>query len=308
MLRRTHALALIAVALPLMATDAIAIAQRTFVASYGLSANTAFNCSIAKPCRAFSEAIGVTIPGGEVIVLDSAGYGAMTITRAVSIVAPPGVYAGITAFSGFGVTVDAPGESVRLRGLKINGQGATDGIVLVHGARLLVEDCEISNFPSTGIDLVEANSSVTVKNTLIRESDTGAYSAGILDATFDGVHISGGTVGILATSGSRLTITRSVLSQNSEIGIYATAAGGTTTDVMVTQSTIAESNYGVDAVAFSGSTARIVVDGTAINDVAIRAFNFAAQGGTEIIYTSGTNTVGFNNGISNGPLTLIGQH
>jgi hypothetical protein len=60
-----------------------AAAQRTFVASTGSPTNTAFNCSIAKPCRAFIEAIGVTNPGGEVVVLDSAGYGAVTITKSV---------------------------------------------------------------------------------------------------------------------------------------------------------------------------------------------------------------------------------
>jgi len=52
----------------------MASAQRTFVASYGAPLNTALNCSITKPCRAFSEAISVTNPDGEVIVLDSAGH------------------------------------------------------------------------------------------------------------------------------------------------------------------------------------------------------------------------------------------
>jgi len=58
----------------LTSTGAMASAQRTFVASYGAPLNTALNCSITKPCRAFSEAISVTNPDGEVIVLDSAGH------------------------------------------------------------------------------------------------------------------------------------------------------------------------------------------------------------------------------------------
>ncbi|MEO8675952.1 MAG: hypothetical protein ABI569_10255 [Casimicrobiaceae bacterium] len=105
----------------------MAAAQRTFVASNGLPANTAFSCSIAKPCRAFSEAIGVTNSGGEVVVLNSAGYGSVTVTKSVSIVAPQGIYAGITVFSGAGVTINAgASDIVVLRGLSINGQGGAE--------------------------------------------------------------------------------------------------------------------------------------------------------------------------------------
>ena len=64
-------------------------AQRTFVASYGNDANTSNNCSIVLPCRQFLAALTVTNPKGEIIVLNSAGYGAVTIVQAVSIVAPP---------------------------------------------------------------------------------------------------------------------------------------------------------------------------------------------------------------------------
>ena len=80
-------------------------AQRTFVASTGLDANP---CSIGAPCRSFGAAISHTDSDGEIIVLDSAGYGPVTIIQSVSIIAPPGVYAGISVFSGDGVTIDAP--------------------------------------------------------------------------------------------------------------------------------------------------------------------------------------------------------
>ena len=110
MTSRTMVFAALAFALSMLgASEATGTAQRTFVASYGATANTAFNCSLSKPCRAFSEAISVTNPGGEVVVLDSAGYGPVTITQSVSIIAPAGVHAGVTVFTGDGVTVNAPG-------------------------------------------------------------------------------------------------------------------------------------------------------------------------------------------------------
>jgi hypothetical protein len=84
-------------------TGAGATTQRTFVASTGNDANA---CSIAAPCGGFARAITQTSAGGEVIVLDSAGYGVVTITQSVSIIASTEVYAGISVFSSDdGVTV-----------------------------------------------------------------------------------------------------------------------------------------------------------------------------------------------------------
>jgi len=59
-------------------------------------------------CRGFARAITQTNAGGKVIVLDSARYGPVTITKSISLIAPAGIYAGITVFSGDGVTVNAP--------------------------------------------------------------------------------------------------------------------------------------------------------------------------------------------------------
>src|SRR5215471_14335444 len=86
--------------LALCACAAYGQVQRSFVSGSGNDANP---CSLIAPCRTFGQAISQTNAGGEVAVLDSAGYGAFTITQAVSIISPPGVYAGISVFSGNGV-------------------------------------------------------------------------------------------------------------------------------------------------------------------------------------------------------------
>jgi len=147
MLHRNYALATVALASFVLAmTDAEASAQRTFVASYGNDANV---CSLTQPCRGFAAAITQTISGGEVIALDSAGYGPVTITQSVSIIAPAGVYAGISTAQG--VTIHAPNIKVALRGLTINNtsaNGAGYGIYLEQGVELSVESCVISNFYS----------------------------------------------------------------------------------------------------------------------------------------------------------------
>src|SRR5258706_80464 len=82
---------------------------------------------------------------GEMIVLDSAGYGPVVISKSISLIAPAGVYAGLTVFTGDGITVNGPGIIVVLRGLSINGQGGGYGIALEQAAHLRIENCVISN-------------------------------------------------------------------------------------------------------------------------------------------------------------------
>jgi hypothetical protein len=66
--------------------------SRSFVASYGNDANP---CGPFAPCRQFDRAEDVTDPDGEVVVLDSADFDPITITKSISITVPPGIYAGI---------------------------------------------------------------------------------------------------------------------------------------------------------------------------------------------------------------------
>src|SRR6266550_2790509 len=84
------------------ASMAQAAAPRTFVASTGVDSNP---CSLTAPCRSFGAAVVLTNAGGSVIVLDSAGYGPVTITQSVSLIAPDGIYAGITASSGNAIAI-----------------------------------------------------------------------------------------------------------------------------------------------------------------------------------------------------------
>ena len=138
----TLAALLTAVAATFISLQAQAV-QRTHVsAAFGADSNTASNCSAAAPCRFFAAAMSVTDNNGEVIVLDSGGYGAVTITQSVALIAPTGVYAGISIFPGAdGVTIATAGVNVVLRGLTINGQGGNNGIFMTAGNRLTVENC-----------------------------------------------------------------------------------------------------------------------------------------------------------------------
>jgi parallel beta helix pectate lyase-like protein len=272
MLRRILASVSIAFALSLFsAIGAAATVKRTFVASTGNDAN---QCSIAAPCRGFARAITQTSPAGEVIVLDSAGYGPVTITKSVSIIAPPGVYAGITVFSGDGITVDGAGIDVFLRGLSINGQGGYYGIVFQQGTALTVENCEIADMGGDGVS-VDANfSQVTVKDSLLRGNGLAGVAAGALG----GLDI-------------RVTVSGSTFVNNFEaVGVFAFGDQITAT---VTRSVVTGNGTGFQVQASSGASASIVSDGNTITYASVAAFFFTMAGGTEVIYTAGNNTVGY---------------
>src|SRR4030095_12840317 len=118
--RRLPSPLIVLILLVLASPNVQGAAQRTFVASTGSDANA---CSITAPCRAFAAAVAQTLAGGEVIVQDSAGDGPWTVVQSVSIIAPPGVYAGISvpaAGNGTGVLIATAGINVVLRGLTIN--------------------------------------------------------------------------------------------------------------------------------------------------------------------------------------------
>src|SRR5438477_13106730 len=83
-------------------------------------------CTVASPCRTLAAALVQTDPGGDIVVLDSAGYGTMSIAAAVTIVAARGVYAGISVpLSGIGADISASTGSVTLRGMTFASPGGS---------------------------------------------------------------------------------------------------------------------------------------------------------------------------------------
>ena len=162
-------------------------AQRTFVSGGGNDANP---CTHDLPCRSFTAAMAVTNANGEIVAVDSAGYGTVTITQAVAIVAPLGVHAGVSAFSGNGITVTAgASDVVVLRNLYVNSQGADQGIFLTSAAALHIEHCVVSGFSFDNIDLEPVTDAVVaVSDTQVRDTPGfGFYadSAQVLTVSID---------------------------------------------------------------------------------------------------------------------------
>ena len=214
------------------------LANRVFVsARSGSDANSCDN--ILTPCQTFAGAVLQLNPGGEAIVLDSGGYGPVTITQSVIIEAPPGVLAFIHPPSGGdAVTVNATGATVVLRGLTIDGAGQTtgNGINVVAVSVLHVENCVITGFAGglpngSGIYFGTAGQ-LFVKETIIRGNAVmGIYvipSSGTAQASVDHCRLEQNQWG-LAPNGiggsAQATIRDSVASGNSFAGLQTMNSG-----------------------------------------------------------------------------------
>jgi hypothetical protein len=307
----------------IIAAGAASAAQRTFVSTQGVD-NPA--CSLAAPCRAFAAAIAATSPGGEVIVQDSGGYGPVSITQAVSIVALAGVYAGISVSSGDGVTINAPGSVVRLVGLTITGLGGSIGINILAAARASIERCQTTGMTSFGIFGAPGVFGVEIRDSL--SSNNGASGFGtvgggalivnsrFISNTGDGVNATDGAfvflrdvdasrnsnAGVMASSAAgntRIEIEGGTFTSHVAGGVQAFASGSGTAALDVTRATIS-GNLGNGIVAQTTGANALAIVAASANTVSATSIGLAAQGTNASIVATGNtvsrNTTGANGG------------
>lgn len=216
--------AIIVVAISLICSSlAQAQATRTWVSGVGDDANP---CSRTAPCKTFAGAISKTAAGGEIDALDRGGFGAVTITKSITI--DGGDFAGgILAALTNGIIVNLPNatDKVTLRNLAIQGAGnGTNGIRFIQNGRLHVENCRISGFGATtgrGIDFAPTalNTVLTVKDTIITDN----YGAGIallpaatgsVNATFDNIRSENNQNGFTASDKATVMVRNCRASHN----------------------------------------------------------------------------------------------
>ena len=291
----------------LFACGTASAVQRVFVSSVGNDANTANNCTFTNPCRGFTAAMSVVDDGGEVVALDAAGYGVVTITKGVTIVANPGFYAGITAGAGNAITVNAPGKNVLLRGLNINGIGGAVGVNLTAANSLTIDGCVIANFTGSAVLVNSAGASVKISNTVL--SSNGGDGLKVNQGKVDVVgsrangNVRGGfTVETLGGGNTAtLTLTDSTASGNAH-GFYASAnAAASTVQIALTRvAGTTNTTNGLFVEQISGSATGIV--GNSIFTENVNGLNNG--GGT--LRSLGNNVVDFNTNNTTGTITALG--
>jgi hypothetical protein len=286
----SHTLAATSFALLLQAAPAQAQASRTWVSGVGDDANP---CSRTAPCKTFAGAISRTAVNGEINCLDAGGFGAVTITKSITIdcheVFGSIVFAGTNGinipFDSFAAN-DAR-KTVRLRNINFN--GFDSGLIgirifgggVIPGGAVFIEDCMIDgNFAGVahGIsDQRTGGGKLFVSNTTIRNTggkgitiDPGLGTAAgqRIDATIDNVQaLNNSQFGATFGNNARAMINRSVFSGNG--GGIAVQASLAASEVNISNSVISNNGLGVfnagGTVTIRLSNNDISFNGTALN-------------------------------------------
>jgi hypothetical protein len=243
----------------LPAAPAQAQRARVFVASYGSDANP---CTFGSPCKTFQNAVNVVAQGGEVTAIDSAGFGPIAISHAVTITSPNGVEAGIAApaSGGSAITINAgAGDNIVLNGLTLDGDNvaSTNGITFSTGGTLTILNSAIRNFGNNGIFFQSGDvAQLSVANTLFVNNGgvgigiAGEFSGGTVCVLDHVVMENNALVGLSVGSFGqpvKVTVSDSVIANNPADGIDASGESPTVVRIMVRTSTIANNGTGLSA-------------------------------------------------------------
>lgn len=292
------------------ASMAQAQATRTWVSGVGDDANP---CSRTAPCKTFAGAISKTATGGEIDALDSAGFGAVTITKSITIDGARGFIGGILSAGTTGVIVNAPSTAVVvLRNLSINGAGTgVFGVRVLAVGTITVENCVIAGMTNHGIQMNMANgtnSNLFVSDTVIRTGNTTTSrginiepvsgSAGV-QAVIENVRLERMNIGLFTGNGAIVTIRNSVVYGNTFAGIVTQAAGNAQTNIE--NCVVSHNSTGIQAGTGASTITRI--SNVTVNNCSFRGLVVA--GGALISF--GNNSVFGNGSPDDAPTTTTPQ-
>lgn len=204
-------------------------ATRTWVSGVGDDANP---CSRTAPCKTFAGAISKTATGGIINALDPGGFGAVTITKSITLESN-GELASILASGVNGIIVNATAnDTVVLRGISIDGAGTTlgtNGVRFLNGAKLVIEHCTIQNFSGNGVDFQPSGNAKLVMNETTVNNITGsavfvkggaASTSSSVTAALDKVKLLQSGFGLQVNKGVA-SIKDSTVSGNTSVGVKA---------------------------------------------------------------------------------------
>lgn len=196
----------------LVATAGVASAQatRTWVSGVGDDANP---CSRTAPCKTFAGAISKTAPAGEINVLDPGGFGAVTITKSITIRSDH-IEAGVLVSGTNGIVVSAgANDTIILEGLDIEGVGTgLNGVSVLSGKSVYILRCAIRHFTGNGVNMASSSAGARM---FIRDSIINLNG----DATHGGVNVQGNGVG------NAVSVINSTVDGNVAFALQANGAG-----------------------------------------------------------------------------------
>jgi hypothetical protein len=224
---------------------------RTWVSGTGADANP---CSRTAPCQTFAGALSKTGTNGEISALDPGGFGTVTINKSITINGD-GTLAGILNAGTTGIivniTTNLTTDKVVIRNVSIQGAGTgTDGIRIIDGAEVIVDNVTIGGFTDAGVDVTQSQTgNVFLRNVRISKGAVGvriASTAGTVSGAFENVAIDGMTShGVEGVSNAAVAMRNVEASRCGGSGFRTNAA---TVNFAVENSVSSGNNFGFEAV------------------------------------------------------------
>jgi hypothetical protein len=274
-------------------------ATRTWVSGVGDDVNP---CSRTAPCKTFAGAISKTATNGEINCLDPAGYGAVTVSKSITIdcedtqgsilsAGTNGVIVNITA-------VTDTKKAFMLRGVSINGAGTgINGIRVLSASQVTLDEVVIQGVTQHGVSLETTTGStkVNIGNTLIRNNASNGINSFIIGgsvtlAISDSKIYANSNTGINLSNGTKASVTNTTITGN------GTGVGTFNAEMAVTGCDVSHNTVGLTA--STGSTIRI-----AGNTITNNGTGLNITGG--IITSFGTN-MRQGNTVDGAPTSTIG--
>ncbi len=224
----------------LLIQPAFSQATRTWVSGVGDDVNP---CSRTAPCKTLAGAISKTAIGGEINVLDPGGFGAVTITKSITIDGG-GVIGSIISSGINGIIINAPDASVTIRNFSINGAGATlgtNGIRVVAVKKLNVQNCIVTNFSGKGIDMSSTSTAdIVLNNVTITNVSEGIGITGTTSSTGSSgfTTIDGCRIQSVQNTGINIGSGKAMISKSVVSGCGTGIAAKSGTEVHITGNTI----------------------------------------------------------------------
>jgi hypothetical protein len=244
------------------ATFASAQATRTWVSGVGDDANP---CSRTAPCKTLAGAISKTATNGEINAIDAGGFGAVTITKSITIDFS-NILGGVLVSGTNAVIINGTETKVTLRGLDIDGlTTGLNGVKIISAETVSIENCAIYGFNRGISDERASDGQLSVSNTIIRNNNTenvfiGASNSEV-KAIFSNTELkNGGGIGLTARYGSQVIIRNSFVTGNGDTGVIAQDSA----EVEIIDSVISQNQFGVTTLS-SGSKIRLSGDTVTMN-------------------------------------------
>lgn len=280
------------------AAPAAAQATRTWISGVGDDANP---CSRTAPCKTFAGAISKTAAGGEINCIDPGGFGAVTITKAISLICDD-VEAGVLVAGSPAITINAAdADVVTVSGLDILGPTTvpgTNAINFVNGAGLNLRNTTIKGFATQAVSFTPGAGKTAFLN-LNNVDITGNGTVG--DATTGAVKVAPGT-----GATANVVISNSRIQNNVNLGLRFDTTGttGSRINAQVTSSVLSNDGIGIQvkAPAATGTINAQVTDTSISNNasygVLANGNGVNARFGTTTITGNGSATAGAATGVN----------